>query len=231
MKKYLHDPKHPWLVPALIICASAAVGMADSFFLVLEYIEAILHPGELTPCTVNSLVSCTLTVQGVWAHYIPGVPNPMWGMLWYSGFMAYGLTLLTGSQFTRRARQIVGIVLIAGLLFSYRLYFASIFQLGGVCPFCLTSTTGSTLIALAFIVEDLRHPDAVVRGIWKKLAYLFQAVSVIFFVFGLPIFIADGMQWIPNKMAAITHWSFPLMIALVVLMAAGHVWALKKLRR
>ncbi len=231
MKKYLHDPKHPWLVPALIICVAAAVGLADSFFLVLEYMEAIIHPGQLTPCTVNSLVSCTLTVQGPWAHFVPTIPNPMWGMLWYAGFVGYGLTLAAGSQFTRRARAIIGVVLMAGLLFSYRLYFASIFELRGVCPFCLTSTTASTLIALSFIVEDLRHPDALVRGFWKKLVYAFQAVSVIFFVIGLPLFIARGLQWIPNKMAVVTHWSFPLMVGLVLVMAAGHVWAFKRLRQ
>lgn len=96
--KFLHDPARPWLIPGLIISIAALVGMADSFFLVLEYIEAIVHPGQLTPCTVNSLVSCTLTVQGPWAHYVSGIPNPMWGMLWYSGAFAYGITLLTGSQ-------------------------------------------------------------------------------------------------------------------------------------
>ncbi|MBP9750896.1 MAG: hypothetical protein KBC95_03545 [Candidatus Peribacteraceae bacterium] len=224
------SPATRWSIPALIITLAALVGMGDSFFLVLEYIEAIVHPGQLTPCTVNSLVSCTLTVQGEWAHYIPGVPNPMWGMLWYAGAGAYGLTLLLGSRFTKSARAAVFAILLAGIAFSYRLYLASILELGGVCPFCLTSTTGSTLILLAFIVDDLRHEDPVIGRIWKWILYAFQAFSVTFFVVGLPWFIGSGLKWIPDKMAAITHWSFPLMVSLVCFMAAGHLWALKALR-
>ncbi len=223
-------PAMRWSMPAVIITLAALVGMGDSFFLVLEYIEAILHPGQLTPCTVNSLVSCTLTVQGEWAHFWPGVPNPMWGMLWYAGAAAYGLTMLCGTRFTKSARAVVGIVLLGGIAFSYRLYLASIFELGGVCPFCLTSTTGSTLILLGFMVDDLQHEDPVIGRWLARLAYAFQLFSVAFFVVGLPWFIGSGLQWIPDKWAAVTHWSFPLMVALVCFMAAGHVWAFKALR-
>lgn len=218
-------------VAAVIISVVAAIGMTDAFYLLLEYIQVLLHPGEPTPCTVSTLVSCTLTVQGTYAHFVPGIPNPMFGMLWYAGFFAYGMTRLLGSEHARRARAFVALILIAGLIFSYRLYLASIFDLGGVCPFCLASTTASTLIALAFVVDDQRYSARLVRGPWLMVFRLFQIFSTVVFVLGLPVFISMGLRWLPDPMTAVTHWSFPVMIALVVIMAWAQVWAFLRTSR
>lgn len=218
-------------LPAAIIAVAATIGMIDSLYLVLEYLQVLMHPGEPTPCTVNSLVSCTLTVQGPWGHYLPGVPNPLFGMLWYSGVLAYGMTRFLGADFSKKARAFVGGVLLLGIAFSYRLYLASVLELGGVCPFCLTSTTVSTLIVLAFFVDDASYADRVLTKRSKKIVYLFQAFSSIAFVIGLPAFIASGLFWIPEPMEVVMHWSFPVMVALVLIMAIGHAWAFRSLRR
>ncbi len=218
------------LLPAGIIVIAGIVGMADSFYLLLEYLEVLLHPGEPTPCTVNTLVSCTLTVQGPWGHYLPGVPNPMFGMLWYSGIVAYGGTRLLGAEFSKKARAFVGFVLLLGIAFSYRLYLASVLELGGVCPFCLASTTASTLIVLSFFIDDAGYADRLLTKNAKKFFYAFQAFSVISFVIGLPLFIASGLRWIPEPMTVLTHWSFPVMAALVIIMATGHAWAFRRMK-
>jgi uncharacterized membrane protein len=223
------QPQRSWLAGA-VIGGAAAVGMVDSFYLLLEFIEVLLHPGEPTPCTVSSLVSCTLTVQGPYGHYLPGIPNPMWGMLWYAGFVAYGVSRLLGSTFTRRARMFVGIILVLGMMFSYRLYLASVLELGGVCPFCLISTTVSTLISLAFVVDDRSYPDPLLGRASQVIFSVYQLFSVLAFVVGLPLFIGSGLRWMPDPMEAVTHWSFPVMTTLVIIMAVGHIWAFRKLR-
>lgn len=230
MRFWLH--RHTALgLPAIIISAAALIGMIDAAYLLLEYLEVLKHPNTPTPCSVNSLVSCTLTVQGSWGHYFPGIPNPMMGMLWYSGLACYGLCRALGSQVSAPARQVVGTVIVLGLAFSYRLYLASIFQLRGVCPFCLTSTVASTLIALAFVVDDQEYRDAIVGKWLRKAVSVFQGFSVIAFVIGLPVFIGNGLRWLPNPAEVIRHWSFPVMIALVLTMATGHAWAWRALRR
>lgn len=213
-------------IAPMVLLAAALIGMIDSSYLLLKYIQALQHPGEPTPCTVNSLVTCTLTVQGPYGHYVPGIPNPLWGMLWYAGLTAYGLLRAAGTHVTRRSRGITGLILLSGILFSYRLYLASVLELGGVCPFCLISTTASTLISLAFFVDDASHSDPIIgarRGRRVFLAY--QAFSMIVFVIGLPIFIISGLRWIPDPSTAVRHWSFPVMALLVIVMAAGHAWA------
>ena len=204
--------------------------MIDSFYLVLEYLQAAIHPGVPTPCTVDSIVSCTKTVQGPFAHYFGGVPNPMLGMLWYCGAFTYGATRLLGTQFSRRSRAFVGIVLILGILFSYRLYLASILQLGGVCPFCLTSTTASTLITLAFMADEAAYPDTFANKYMRQVFSGFQLVSTALFVIGLPLFFFKALRWTPEPLKVITHWSFPLMVCLVIIMAFGQLWAFSKLR-
>lgn len=216
---------------ALVIAVCAFIGMVDSFYLVLQYIQVLLHPGEATPCTVNTLVSCTKTVQGTYAHYFPGIPNPLLGMLWYSGLVAYGMTRYLGSEFSKQARTFVGVIIILGLMLSYRLYLASVFELKGVCPFCLLSTVLSTLIVLAFAIDDRTHDDAVVGIITRRFVYAFQVFSIASFVLYLPYFIISGLLVLPDPMAAITHWSMPVIVLLIVLMAATHVIAFRTLSR
>jgi hypothetical protein len=104
-------------------------------------------------------------------------------------------------------------------------------ELGGVCPFCLTSTTASTLIVLAFFVDDASYRDSVLTKRLRKIVYLFQAFSCIAFVIGLPTFIALGLFRIPEPMEVLKHWSFPVMVALVLIMATGHAWAFRSLRK
>ncbi len=217
-------------VCAAIISLAALIGMVDAFFLLLEFVEVLLHPGLPTPCTVNTLVSCTLTVQGPFGHYFPGIPNPMWGMLWYSGLACYGLTRLARTQFSAAARRVVGVVIVLGLLFSYRLYLASVLQLGGVCPFCLISTTVSTLIALAFVVDDRGYSDPILGRRGLRAAQGFLLFSFVAFVCGLPLFLISGLRYMPNPMLAITHWSFPLMFGILCVMATGQLWAWRQIK-
>ncbi len=217
-------------IAAAIITIAATIGVIDSFFLVLEFIQVLLHPGEPTPCTVSSFVSCTLTVQGPFGHYIPGIPNPMFGMLWYSGVLAYGLTRWLGSEHSKKTRQTVGIIILLGILFSYRLYIASVFELGGVCPFCLISTTLSTLIVLGFVVDDGLYSDPCCGKKMQIITSLFQLCSVLLFVIGLPLFLAYHLSLLPDMTPALLHWSFPTMIAVILIMAYGHYWAWKKRR-
>ncbi len=214
-----------------IIAIAGLIGVIDSFYLVMEYLDVLAHPGVVTPCTVNSLVSCTLTVQGIWGHYFPGIPNPMLGMLWYSGCLTYGAARALGTAFNKKTRQVVLAVLLLGLLFSYRLYLASILQLGGVCPFCLTSTTASTLILLSFFVDDATYGDRVLPRARLSAVVAFQVFSILVFVIGLPLFMVRGLLYIPNPLLVITHWSFPVIVGLVIIMAMGHVWAFKTLRQ
>lgn len=211
--------------------AVAVVGMVDSFFLVLEYIQVLLHPGAPTPCTINTLVSCTKTVQGEWGHVFPGIPNPMMGMLWYSGLVSYATTRWLGATFSVQARRLVGLVITLGLVFSYVLYLASIFDLGGVCPFCLTSTTASTVVALMFALDDATYTQKILGQTGRKVIYTFQLFSGLFFVVGLPVFIAQGLRWIPDKSAVFLHWSFPVMVFLVIFLAVLHVATFRALRK
>lgn len=221
----------PYKTAAALIAIAGLIGMIDSTFLVLQYLAALAHPGEATPCTVNAFVSCTKTVQGPWAHYFPSFPNPLLGMLWYSAFAAYGIGRFFGSSHTRNARIIAGIILLAGLAFSYRLYIASVLELGGVCPFCLLSTTMSTLLALAFVVDDRSYADPIIghTGLW--FVHAFQIFSVLAFVVGLSWFLAWSISWMPDPAPALTHWSFPVMVVLVLTMISGHAWAFLRLRK
>lgn len=217
-------------VAGWIILIAGIIGSADSFFLILQYLAALATQGEPTPCSPSSIVNCTKTVQGAWGHLLIA-PNPLFGMLWYSGWILYGASRLLGTEFSKGTRVFAGIVLMLGVIFSYTLYLASVLDLRGVCPFCLTSTTLSTLIALAFFVDEHGYRDALLIPIVRRLVMAFQLFSVAAFVIGLPVFLGIFIPPLLNPIEALTHWSFPVMVALVLIMAVGHIWAFRILRR
>jgi uncharacterized membrane protein len=212
-------------LPALLLVAAAFFGVIDSTYLVLEYLRVLAEPGTPTPCTVNGFVSCTLTVQGAFSRYIPGVPNPLWGMLWYTGCLTYGVGRLLGSTFSVPMRRVVGVMLALGLAFSYRLYVASVWQLGGVCPFCLMSTTASTVIALAFIIDDLRSETSAFGAWGRRGLQVFQGVTTLLYIVGLPLFLVGGFQRSIDPWRDLWHWSMLVIAATLVVSVAVQVWA------
>lgn len=218
-------------IAAWLIVIPAFIGMVDASFLLLEYLAALAHPGELTPCSPSTLVSCTKTVQGAWAHYFTGVPNPILGMLWYSGCTVYGIALVLGTQFSRSMRTFFWWVLVLGLLFSFRLYIASVIELRGVCPFCLASTTASTLITIGFVVNDAQSDSPALGKSLRKFFTLFQLFAVLTFGVGLPVFIGIFLPLLLDPWQAVLHWSFPVMTLLVIIMWWGNIWGYRTLKK
>ncbi len=216
-------------LPGIIIAVLAVLGMIDSTYLVVEYLAALATNGEPTPCSPNTLINCTKTVQGTWGHLLVA-PNPLFGMLWYSGFALFGITSALGSTFSRGSRLFVGTVGIAGVAFSYILYLASVLALRGVCPFCLFSTTASTIVFLAFAVLETREKDSVLTPRHIRTIIAFQAFSFIAFVIGVPVFFAVYLPLLLNPWEAVVHWSFPVVLLIVGLMCAGHTWAFLELK-
>lgn len=225
-----HHSRKTTRLAGWIILIAGIVGAADSFFLVLEYIAAIVTQGEPTPCSPSSIVNCTKTVQGAWAHLFV-VPNPMLGMLWYSGWILFGAARLLGTDFSKHTRIFAGIVAVLGIIFSYILYLASVLSLRGVCPFCLTSTTASTLVLLAFLVDETSYDKNLLSSSVRTLTSLFQLFSIVSFVIGLPVFLAIFIPPLLHPIEALTHWSFPVMVALILIMGTSHVWTFKALRK
>lgn len=211
---------------ALIICIAGLVGLADSFFLVTEYFNALTSSGAPTPCSPSSLVNCTKTVQGEWAHLL-GVSNPLFGMLWYGMFAFYGYARFNGSQFTTNVRYVVLLLTVLGIAFSYTLYGGSVLSLRGVCPFCLTSTLASTILLFGFIIDDRQYKDAIITNGYLPIIRILQAFSLSAFGIGLPVFLAINIPLLVEPSKALTHWSFPLMIFLIIGMWATNWWAYK----
>lgn len=217
-------------IAAWLILIASILGTIDATFILLQYIAAIATDGAPTPCSPSSIVNCTKTVQGVWGHVFV-IPNPILGMLWYSGWSAFGLTRVLGTEFSKNARIASGIMALLGIAFSYLLFFASLFSLRGVCPFCLMSTTLSTIITLAFLVDESTYAKNILTPGVRFATNILQLLSFGGFVIGLPIFLAIFIPPLLNPIEALTHWSFPVMILLILVMAAVDIWAYRILRK
>lgn len=215
---------------AYVIFACGLIGLIDSFFLVTEYFAALTSGGAPTPCSPSSMVSCTKTVQGEWAHLL-GVSNPLFGMLWYGMFTMYGWARVTGSTFARPFRGTVAVLTILGLVFSYTLYLASVTVLRGVCPFCLLSTMLSSIVALAFVLDDRTYIDAIFTKATLPILYILQVFFLAAYSVGMIVFLVYYIPLLVEPIQAITHWSFPVIVLLIALMVVGNIWAYKGLQQ
>jgi uncharacterized membrane protein len=225
-----HQSNNTAKIAAWLILVVGIIGTIDSTFLILQYIAAIATQGAPTPCSPSSIVNCTKTVQGIWGHVFI-IPNPIFGMLWYTGWIFFGAARILKTEFSKNTRIFSGIILLLGLLFSYTLYAISVLELRGVCPFCLLSTTCATLIALGYLADETSYTKNLLTPVVRIIATTFQAISVVGFVIGLPVFLGIFIPPLLNPMEALTHWSFPAMIVLILTMAMGHIWAYRILRK
>lgn len=206
---------------ALVLFLFGLLGLVDSFYLVTEYFAALASNGAPTPCSPSSLVNCTKTVQGSWAHLL-GTSNPLFGMLWYGMFTMYGFLRLQGSTITRNARMGIGILTALGIVFSYTLYLGSVLVLRGVCPFCLTSTLTSTILLFAFILDDRLYTDALITNTYLPVVHVLQGIALLTYGVGLPLFLSINIPLLVQPLQAITHWSFPVMVVLIIGMWAAN---------
>ena len=80
----------------MLLCG--AVGMWASLSLVLAEREQLADPGASLSCDINPLVGCSAFLRSQANALFFGVPNALFGLMFFSGVVALALALLTGSH-------------------------------------------------------------------------------------------------------------------------------------
>ncbi len=170
----------------MLLCG--AVGMWASLSLVLAEREQLADPGASLSCDINPLVGCSAFLRSQANALFFGVPNALFGLMFFSGVVALALALLTGSRLNPWVWRLlcVGMAGAAAWLvwFQYQAFAVE----RALCPYCLVTwfvTIPLVVHVLARSVQagHIPGPDALrrilVKGRWAFVVSAYTAIALI----------------------------------------------------
>lgn len=139
-----------------IMLAAALAALAAAFVLTLEKFRLYDDPNAVLSCSFNVVLNCS-TVMETWQASVFGFPNMIIGLMAYSVVVTFALAGLVGVKFPRWWLIIANIGVLLGLIFSYWLFFQSVYAIQVLCPWCLVVTATTTLIFATLLHYNLKH--------------------------------------------------------------------------
>jgi uncharacterized membrane protein len=179
------------------ICALIA-----AFELSIDEIQKLQNPNAVLSCSINIVLNCS-TVMQTWQSHVFGFPNMFLGLMAFPVLMTIAVLGLSGVKFPRWFLISSNIVLILGLIFSYWLFFNSVYVIQVLCPWCLLVTTSTTVMSAAYLHFNLKENTFKLKDELNKriqyflssgyhqmivLAWIALMVVLVFMKFGQALF-------------------------------------------
>lgn len=124
---------------------SSVIGLVAAFVLSVEAISLAEDPFADLGCNINAVLSCG-TVGSSWQASVLGFPNAFLGLIAEPVVITLSVAALGGVRFPRWFMLTAQAVYFIGLAFAYWLFYQSFFNIGALCPWCLTITVTTTLV-------------------------------------------------------------------------------------
>lgn len=132
------------------------VGLIVSFILSIDEIQVLKNPHAILSCSVNAVLNCSAVMQ-TWQAHVFGFPNMFIGLMAFPVVITTAVVALCGTQLPRLfwRHAVVGFGL--GLVFSYWLFFNSVYVIQVLCPWCLVITFTTTMLFEIIMRYSLRE--------------------------------------------------------------------------
>lgn len=155
MTRYSKEERVPfWTFGIMLIGGVAA--LAAAFVLTLEKFHLYENPDAVLSCSINLVLNCS-TVMQTWQSSVFGFPNMIIGLMAFAVVITVAVAGLAGVKFPRWFLVTANIGYLLGLIFSYWLFFQSVYDIQVLCPWCLIVTTSTTLIFSSMLHYNLRE--------------------------------------------------------------------------
>jgi len=149
------DERRTRVITFSIMLAGSLAALAAAFTLTLEKFHLYEDPNAVLSCSINVVLNCS-TVMQTWQSQVFGFPNMVIGLMAYAVLVTVALAGLVGVKFPRWWLTMATIGIFLGLIFSYWLFFQSVYVIEVLCPWCLIVTTSTTLIFSSFLHYNLK---------------------------------------------------------------------------
>ncbi len=148
---------HSVTVWVTMLVASAA-SLVASFVLAIDALRLAEDPTADLGCNINAVISCG-TVAGAWQSSLLGFPNAFLGLVSEPVVITVAVAGLAGIRFPRWFMLAAQVVYTIGLAFAYWLFHQAMFDIGALCPWCLTITVATTLVFFEMTYVNIRDDN------------------------------------------------------------------------
>jgi uncharacterized membrane protein len=151
----LHRLRHREATVWLTMLVASVASLVASFVLSVDALRLAEDPGADLGCDLNAVLSCG-TVASSWQSSVLGFPNAFLGLMTEPVVITLAVAGLAGVRFPRWFMVSAQAVYTVGLGFAYWLFHQAMFDIGALCPWCLTVTLATTLVFFEMTYLNVR---------------------------------------------------------------------------
>lgn len=131
------------------------LGLIASFVLTLDKFRVLENPHAQLSCSVNLVINCSTVMQTAQASLF-GFPNSLLGVMLFPLVIFIAVLGLMRLKLPNLFWGIVNIGFLLGTIFSYWLFFQSVYVIQVLCPWCLLVTLTMTILLSTIFQHNLR---------------------------------------------------------------------------
>lgn len=147
--------RHSNITVWVTMLVGSAVSLVASFVLAVDAIKLAEDPDADLGCDINAVISCGTVAQS-WQSSVLGFPNAFLGLMTEPVVITIAVASLAGVRFPRWFMLSAQVVYTVGLGFAYWLFHQAMFDIGALCPWCLTITVATTLVFFEMTYVNIR---------------------------------------------------------------------------
>jgi uncharacterized membrane protein len=174
-----------------LLAIGGVIGMVSACILIIEKIHLLENPKGALSCDINPIVGCGLVINTDQASAF-GFPNVLMGIAGFAVVGALGVLLIGRVQLPKWVWLGLQVGVLFGVCFVTWLQYQSIYEIQGLCPYCMVVWTVMIAIFVWTTARNLRvyapgNPVSHVVGDWTLLINILwyvAIISAIWFQFG-----------------------------------------------
>lgn len=154
------------------MAAASAIGIAASFWQLLEKLALLKNHDIALSCNLNSVFSCSNILNAPQSSVF-GFPNPIIGLIMFTFFLTIAVFGLIGAKIIKKfAYAIQGLALFM-LGFTLWLFYENTYSTKAICIFCLFNGTAVVIINAVMLRYNVKNRKWIRNGadlfVWSLL--------------------------------------------------------------
>jgi uncharacterized membrane protein len=145
-----------WLYGEMLI--GALISLTASFVLSREALTLAADPTSVLACDISSVLSCSKVALSPQAQLF-GFPNAFLGLVAEPVVITLSVAGMAGVGYPRWFMVSAQTMYLLGVVFAYWLLSESMFDIGALCPWCLTVTASTTVVFASMLRLNILQDD------------------------------------------------------------------------